>query len=70
MIIPLAAPGIFTTAITTFTAAWNGFLIALSVTNQPGMQTASAAISTFAGATRFETPSGSQMTAGVLAPSL
>ncbi|WP_406016767.1 hypothetical protein [Streptomyces sp. NBC_00984] len=45
MIIPLAAPGIFTTAITTFTAAWNGSLIALAMTNQPGMQTAPAGIS-------------------------
>ncbi|MEV0490549.1 hypothetical protein [Streptomyces atratus] len=56
MIIPLAAPGIFTTAIITFAAAWNGFLIALSMPNQPGMRTAPAAISTFAGAAQFEPP--------------
>ncbi|MGW2719181.1 carbohydrate ABC transporter permease [Streptomyces sp. NPDC001492] len=66
VIIPLAAPGIFTTAIITFIAAWNEFLIALSMTNEPSIQTAPVAISKFAGATQFETPFGSQMAAGVL----
>jgi multiple sugar transport system permease protein len=66
IIIPLAAPGMFTTAIITFIAAWNEFLIALSMTNKPEMQTAPVAISKFSGATQFETPFGSQMAAGVL----
>jgi multiple sugar transport system permease protein len=66
VIIPLAAPGIFTTAIITFIAAWNEFLIALSMTNRPNMQTAPVAISKFTGATTYETPFGSQMAAGVL----
>ncbi|WP_369392952.1 carbohydrate ABC transporter permease [Streptomyces sp. CG1] len=66
VIIPLAAPGIVTTAIITFIAAWNEFLIALSMTNKPGMQTAPVAISKFTGATTYETPFGSQMAAGVL----
>jgi multiple sugar transport system permease protein len=66
VIVPLAAPGIFTTAIITFIAAWNEFLIALSMTNKPDIQTAPVAISKFAGATQFETPFGSQMAAGVL----
>ncbi|MER6570065.1 carbohydrate ABC transporter permease [Streptomyces sp. NPDC001093] len=66
IIIPLAAPGIFTTAIITFIAAWNEFLIALSMTNRPDMQTAPVAISKFTGATTYETPFGSQMAAGVL----
>ncbi|MEV7003093.1 carbohydrate ABC transporter permease [Streptomyces sp. NPDC093982] len=66
VIIPLAAPGIFTTAIITFIAAWNEFLIALSMTNKPDMQTAPVAISKFTGATTYETPFGSQMAAGVL----
>jgi multiple sugar transport system permease protein len=66
VIVPLAAPGIFTTAIITFIAAWNEFLIALSMTNKPGMQTATVAISKFTGATTYETPFGSQMAAGVL----
>ncbi|MEU1177398.1 carbohydrate ABC transporter permease [Streptomyces sp. NPDC005820] len=66
VIIPLAAPGIFTTAIITFIAAWNEFLIALTMTNKPEMQTAPVAISKFTGATTYETPFGSQMAAGVL----
>ncbi|GAA0482257.1 carbohydrate ABC transporter permease [Streptomyces olivaceiscleroticus] len=66
VIVPLAAPGLFTTAIITFIAAWNEFLIALSMTNKPEMQTAPVAISKFSGATQFETPFGSQMAAGVL----
>ncbi|MFI0153494.1 carbohydrate ABC transporter permease [Streptomyces lydicus] len=66
IIIPLAAPGMFTTALITFIAAWNEFLIALSMTNKPEMQTAPVAISTFSGASQFETPFGSQMAAGVL----
>ncbi|MFG2888501.1 carbohydrate ABC transporter permease [Streptomyces sp. Pv4-95] len=66
VIIPLAAPGIFTTAIITFIAAWNEFLIALTMTNKPEIQTAPVAISKFSGASQFETPFGSQMAAGVL----
>ncbi|MGK5534119.1 carbohydrate ABC transporter permease [Streptomyces sp. URMC 129] len=66
IILPLAAPGIFTTAIITFIAAWNEFLIALSMTNKPEIQTAPVAISKFTGATEFDTPFGSQMAAGVL----
>lgn len=66
VIIPLAAPGIFTTAIIAFIAAWNEFLIALSMTNRPSIQTAPVAISKFAGATQFDIPFGSQMAAGVL----
>ncbi|MFH8569424.1 carbohydrate ABC transporter permease [Streptomyces sp. NPDC017993] len=66
IIIPLAAPGMFTTAIITFIAAWNEFLIALTMTNKPEIQTAPVAISKFSGASQFETPFGSQMAAGVL----
>ncbi|MFR9673596.1 carbohydrate ABC transporter permease [Streptomyces sp. TR06-5] len=66
IMLPLAAPGVFTTAIITFIAAWNEFLIALSMTNKAELQTATVAISKFTGATQFETPFGSQMAAGVL----
>ncbi|MBD3006390.1 carbohydrate ABC transporter permease [Streptomyces sp. 5-10] len=66
VIIPLAAPGIFTTAIISFIAAWNEFLIALSMTNKQQMQTAPVAISKFTGATQFDIPFGSQMAAGIL----
>ncbi|MGO1316162.1 MAG: carbohydrate ABC transporter permease [Cellulomonadaceae bacterium] len=66
IILPLAAPGVFTTAIIVFVAAWNEFLIALTMVNDPKMQTAPVAISKFVGATQFEQPFGSQMAAGVV----
>lgn len=66
IVLPLAAPGVFTTAIITFVAAWNEFIIALSMTTKTSMQTAPVAISKFAGASQHEIPFGSQMAAGVL----
>ncbi|MPY98749.1 MAG: ABC transporter permease subunit [Actinophytocola sp.] len=66
IVLPLAAPGVFTTAIITFIAAWNEFLIALTMTNKPTMATAPVAISKFVGASDFQVPFGSQMAAGVL----
>lgn len=66
VIIPLAAPGVFTTAIITFVAAWNEFIIALSMTNKPEFRTATVAVSLFGGKTGFELPYGSQMAAGVV----
>jgi trehalose/maltose transport system permease protein len=66
IIIPLAAPGVFTTAIITFIAAWNEFIIALSMVNEKRMQTATVAISRFTGAYGFDQPFGTQMAAGVV----
>jgi multiple sugar transport system permease protein len=66
IIIPLSAPGVFTTAIITFIAAWNEFIIALSMVNKKEMQTATVAISKFTGAYGFDQPFGTQMAAGVI----
>jgi multiple sugar transport system permease protein len=66
VIIPLAAPGVFTTAIITFIAAWNEFLIALSMVNKKQYQTANVVISQFTGASGRDQPFGSQMAAGVV----
>lgn len=66
VILPLAAPGIFTTAIITFIAAWNEFLIALTMVNNPVMQTANVAISKFTGISGYDTPYGTKMAAGVI----
>jgi multiple sugar transport system permease protein len=66
VIIPLAAPGVFTTAIITFIAAWNEFLIALSMVNQKNIQTANVVISQFTGTSGRDQPFGSQMAAGVV----
>jgi multiple sugar transport system permease protein len=66
VILPLAAPGVFTTAIITFIAAWNEFLIALSMVNKSQIQTANVAISKFQGISGFDQPFGTQMAAGVV----
>nr|WP_042180349.1 carbohydrate ABC transporter permease [Kibdelosporangium sp. MJ126-NF4]CEL14342.1 Maltose/maltodextrin ABC transporter, permease protein MalG [Kibdelosporangium sp. MJ126-NF4]CTQ88709.1 Maltose/maltodextrin ABC transporter, permease protein MalG [Kibdelosporangium sp. MJ126-NF4] len=66
VILPLAAPGVFTTAIITFITAWNEFIIALSMVNDKAMQTATVAISRFTGAYGFDQPFGTQMAAGVV----
>lgn len=66
IIIPLAAPGVFTTAIIVFVAAWNEFIIALSMTNKPDIRTATVAVSLFTGATGRDIPYGSIMAAGVI----
>jgi multiple sugar transport system permease protein len=66
VVVPLAAPGVFTTAIITFIAAWNEFIIALSVVNEKEMQTATVAISKFTGVSGFDQPFGTQMAAGVI----
>ena len=66
VILPLAAPGVFTTAIIVFIGAWNEFLVALTFLQDPSRQTATVAISKFTGTTGFDTPYGTIMAAGVL----
>jgi multiple sugar transport system permease protein len=66
VILPLAAPGVFTTAIITFIAAWNEFIIALSVVNDKALKTAPVITSQFTGTTEFDAPFGTQMAAGVI----
>jgi multiple sugar transport system permease protein len=66
VILPLAAPGVFTTAIIVFIGSWNEFLIALTFLTSKEKQTATVAISKFTGATGFDVPYGSIMAAGVL----
>ncbi|WP_018685057.1 carbohydrate ABC transporter permease [Actinokineospora enzanensis] len=66
VILPVAAPGVFTTAIITFIAAWNEFIIALSVVNRQELKTAPVITSQFTGTSRFDSPFGTQMAAGVI----
>ncbi len=66
VILPLAAPGVFTTAIIVFIGAWNEFLLALTFLQDASRQTATVAISKFTGTTGFDTPYGTIMAAGVL----
>jgi multiple sugar transport system permease protein len=66
VILPLAAPGVFTTAILVFISAWNEFIIAVSVVNKGEFKTANVIVSQFTGQTQFDQPYGTQMAAGVL----
>ena len=66
IILPLAAPGVFTTAIITFIAVWNEFMIALTFGTEQNMYTAVVSLSKFTGAYGFDTPWGTIMAAGVL----
>ncbi|WP_250324464.1 carbohydrate ABC transporter permease [Williamsia sp. CHRR-6] len=56
VIAPLAAPGVFTTAILAFITCWNDFLFALSLTSTTNSRTVPAALSYFQGDTTFEKP--------------
>jgi multiple sugar transport system permease protein len=66
VIAPLAAPGIFTTAILVFIFCWNDFVFATSLTSTAAAQTVPAAIATFPGASQFTAPIGSIAAAAVV----
>jgi multiple sugar transport system permease protein len=66
VIVPLAAPGVFTTAILVFIFAWNDFVFAISLTSTTRAQTVPAAISAFPGASQFSQPTGSIAAAAVV----
>ncbi|MFC4944630.1 carbohydrate ABC transporter permease [Pseudonocardia sp. GCM10023141] len=66
VIIPLAAPGVFTTAIIVFVAAWNEYIIALTMTNKADFRTATVAVTFFTGTTGRDIPTGTIMAAGMI----
>lgn len=66
VIAPLAAPGVFTTAILVFIFCWNDFLFAISLTSTTASRTVPAALSFFTGASQFEAPTGSISAAAVV----
>ena len=65
VIVPLAAPGVFTTAIIVFFTAWNDFVFAISLTSDKA-RTGPAALAFFTGASQFESPTGAICAAGVV----
>lgn len=67
VILPIAVPGVFTTAIIVFVVAWNEFIIALTMVNDPAMQTVTVRISQFVGVAAHDSPFGTRMAAGVIA---
>ena len=66
VVVPLAAPGLATTAILTFIAAWNEFLLATTLTSSTTARTTPVAISQFTGSSEFEVPLGTQSAASVV----
>ena len=66
VIVPLAAPGLATTAILAFIAAWNEFLLAVTLTSSRAARTTPVAISQFTGSSQFEIPLGTQSAASVV----
>jgi multiple sugar transport system permease protein len=66
IVLPLAAPGMATTAILTFIFAWNEFLLAVTLTSSPRARTVPAAIAFFTGSTEFEKPLGTISAASVI----
>jgi trehalose/maltose transport system permease protein len=66
VIAPLAAPGMFTTAILVFIVTWNEFLLAISLTSTNNARTVPAAIAFFTGSSQFQQPAGSIAAAAVI----
>ncbi len=66
VIVPLAAPGVVTTAILVFIFCWNDFLFAISLTSTEASRTVPAALSFFTGASQFEAPTGTISAAAVV----
>lgn len=66
VIVPLAAPGVFTAAILTFFFAWNEFVLAISLTSTTGSRTVPAQLSFFVGPDPFNPPYGLLATASVV----
>jgi multiple sugar transport system permease protein len=66
VIVPLAAPGVFTTAIIAFFIAWNDFVYGISLTSTSAARPVPAALGLFSGASQFEDPTGAIAAAAVL----
>ena len=56
IIVPLAVPGVFTTAILTFFYCWNDFLFAIALTSTDRSRTVPAALAFFTGASQYQSP--------------
>jgi multiple sugar transport system permease protein len=66
IVIPLAAPGMATTAILTFIFAWNEFLLAVTLTSSPNAFTVPVSVANFTGSQKFEIPLGTISAASVV----
>src|SRR4051795_4419088 len=66
VIVPLASPGVFTTAIIAFFIAWNDFAYGISLTSTSAARPVPAALGLFSGASQFEDPTGYIAAAAVI----
>jgi trehalose/maltose transport system permease protein len=66
VIAPLAAPGVFTTAILVFIFAWNDFLFANTLTSTSDARTVPATLAFFTGGSQFQDPTGQIAAAAVV----
>lgn len=66
VIVPLAAPGVFTAAILTFFFAWNDFVFGISLTATDAARPVPAALAFFTGASYFQQPTAAISAAAVV----
>jgi multiple sugar transport system permease protein len=66
IMVPLAAPGVFTAAILVFIFAWNDFLFATVLTSTNASRTVPAALAFFTGGSQFTDPTGAIAAAAVV----
>ena len=66
VIVPLASPGVFTTAIIAFFIAWNDFAYGISLTSTSAARPVPAALGLFSGASQFVSPNGPIAAAAVI----
>jgi multiple sugar transport system permease protein len=66
VIVPLAAPGVFTSAILVFIFAWNDFIFANTLTSTENARTVPSALAFFTGGSQFEDPTGAISAAAVV----
>jgi multiple sugar transport system permease protein len=66
IIVPLAAPGVFTSAILVFFFAWNDFVFSITLTSTDKSRTVPAALNFFTGASQFQQPTGAIAAAAIV----
>lgn len=66
IILPIAAPAVFTTAILVFITVWNEYLVASAMSLTKASSPVTVAIARLAGSSQFQQPFGQQMAAGVI----
>ncbi len=66
VIVPLAAPGVFTTAIISFFIAWNDFVYGITLTSTDRARPVPAALAFFSGESQFQQPTAAVSAAAVV----